>query len=54
VAALGARANPAHAYNMMFFAFAFSQALDAQVLPKLSMDGLYLVLSLASCSPFLL
>ena len=43
VAALGARANPAHAYNMMLFAFAFSQALEMQVLPKLSMDGIYLV-----------
>ncbi|HIK68880.1 MAG TPA: MFS transporter [Pseudomonadales bacterium] len=43
VAALGARTNPAQAYNMMLFAFAFSQALEMQVLPKLSMDGIYWV-----------
>jgi MFS family permease len=43
VAALGARAKPAKAYNMMLFAFAFSQALEMQVLPKLSMDGIYIV-----------
>ena len=41
VAALGARTNPAYAYNMMLFAFAFSQALELQVLPKLSMNGIY-------------
>ena len=35
VAALGARSNPAFAYNMMLFAFAFSQALEMQVLPLL-------------------
>ena len=42
VAALGARSNPAFAYNMMLFAFAFSQALEMQVLPLLSMNGIYL------------
>lgn len=42
VAALGARSNPALAYNLMLFAFAFSQALEMQVLPLLSMNGIYL------------
>jgi predicted MFS family arabinose efflux permease len=43
VATLGATAKPARAYNMMLFAFAFSQALELHVLPQLSMDGIYLV-----------
>ncbi len=43
VANLGATAKPARAYNLMLFAFAFSQALELHVLPKLSMDGMYLV-----------
>ncbi|MFZ8975056.1 MAG: MFS transporter [Pseudomonadales bacterium] len=43
VAALGARSNPAFAYNMMLFAFAFSQAAEMQVLPLLSMNGIYWV-----------
>ena len=41
VATLGASSKPARAYNMMLFAFAFSQALEMQVLPMLSMNGIY-------------
>ena len=41
VANLGATAKPARAYNLMLFAFAFSQALELHVLPQLSMDGMY-------------
>jgi len=41
VATLGGSSKPARAYNMMLFAFAFSQALEMQVLPMLSMDGIY-------------
>ncbi len=43
VATLGATAKPARAFNMMLFAFAFSQALELHVLPQLSMNGIYLV-----------
>jgi predicted MFS family arabinose efflux permease len=43
VATLGASSKPARAYNMMLFAFAFSQALEMQVLPGLSMNGIYYV-----------
>jgi len=42
VATLGGSSNPARAYNLMLFAFAFSQALEMQVLPMLSMNGIYL------------
>jgi predicted MFS family arabinose efflux permease len=41
VASLGATARPARAYNMMLFAFAFSQALELHVLPQLTMNGIY-------------
>ncbi len=41
VATLGGSSKPARAYNMMLFAFAFSQALEMQVLPMLSMNGIY-------------
>jgi predicted MFS family arabinose efflux permease len=41
VATLGGTANPAMAYNLMLFAFAFSQALELKVLPMLSMNGIY-------------
>jgi len=40
---LGATSKPARAYNMMLFAFAFSQALELHILPQLSMNGIYLV-----------
>lgn len=43
IATLGGTSKPARAFNMMLFAFAFSQALEMYVLPKLSMDGIYLV-----------
>ena len=41
VASLGATVKPARAYNMMLFAFAFSQALEMHILPQLSMNGIY-------------
>lgn len=41
VATLGGSSRPARAYNLMLFAFAFSQALEMQVLPMLSMNGIY-------------
>lgn len=43
VATLGATSKPARAYNLMLFAFAFSQALELHILPQLSMDGIYMV-----------
>lgn len=43
VATLGASSKPARAYNMMLFAFAFSQALELHFLPQLSMNGIYFV-----------
>lgn len=42
VATLGGSSRPARAFNLMLFAFAFSQALEMQVLPMLSMNGIYL------------
>ena len=41
VATLGGSSKPARAFNLMLFAFAFSQALEMQVLPMLSMNGIY-------------
>lgn len=41
VATLGASSKPARAYNMMLFAFAFSQALELHILPQLTMNGIY-------------
>jgi MFS family permease len=43
IAGLGATSKPARAFNFLLFAFAFSQALELYVLPKLSMNGIYLV-----------
>ena len=43
VAALGATAKPARAFNLMLFAFAFSQALELHILPQLTMNGIYTV-----------
>ncbi len=43
VASLGATSRPARAYNLMLFAFAFSQAAEMQFLPMLSMQGIYWV-----------
>ncbi|NIV16821.1 MAG: MFS transporter [Woeseiaceae bacterium] len=42
VATLGATSRPARAYNIMLFAFAFSQALELYFLPKMSMNGIYI------------
>lgn len=41
VATLGGSSRPARAYNLMLFAFAFSQAAEMQVLPMLPMNGIY-------------
>lgn len=41
VATLGGRSHPARAYNGLLFVFAFVQAGEMYVLPKLSMDGIY-------------
>lgn len=41
VATLGATSKPARAFNIMLFAFAFSQALELYFLPKMSMNGIY-------------
>ena len=43
VCSLGATSKPARAFNMMLFAFAFSQALELHILPQLSMNGIYRV-----------
>ena len=55
VATLGGSSKPARAYNLMLFAFAFSQALEMQVLPMLSMNGIYLAFILCYLAglPFL-
>ncbi len=42
VATLGASSKPARAYNLMLFCFAFSQAGELHVLPRLSMNEIYL------------
>jgi predicted MFS family arabinose efflux permease len=41
VATLGATSHPARAFNIMLFLFAFSQAGELYILPKLSMNGVY-------------
>ena len=43
VATLGGSSKPARAYNLMLFAFAFSQAAEMHVLPMLTMNGIYMV-----------
>jgi MFS family permease len=42
VVTLAGTTNPARAFNMLLFAFAFSTALELHVLPQLSMNGIYL------------
>ncbi|MFT5451894.1 MAG: putative MFS family arabinose efflux permease [Enterobacterales bacterium] len=42
VVSLGGTSNPARSYNLLLFAFAFSTALELYLLPKLSMNGIYL------------
>ncbi|NNE04697.1 MAG: MFS transporter [Xanthomonadales bacterium] len=41
VATLGGSSRPARAFNIMLFLFAFSQAGELYVLPRLSMNGVY-------------
>lgn len=41
VATLGATAKPARAFNIMLFAFAFTQAAELHILPQLPMNGIY-------------
>ncbi|MDG1996612.1 MAG: MFS transporter, partial [Emcibacteraceae bacterium] len=41
LATLGGTIRPARAFNMMLFAFAFTQAAEMQILPQLSMNGIY-------------
>lgn len=41
VATLGGSSRPARAFNLMLFAFAFSQALELHFLPLLTMNGIY-------------
>ncbi len=43
IATLSGTSRPARAFNLMLFAFAFSQALEMYFLPQLSMNGIYLV-----------
>ncbi len=42
VVSLGATTKPVHAFNMLLFGFAFSTALELHILPKLSMNEIYL------------
>ena len=42
VATLGGGSRPARAYTLMMLAFAFSQAAEMQILPRLPMEGIYL------------
>jgi MFS family permease len=55
VATLGGSSRPARAFNMLLFAFAFSQALEMQVLPQLSMNGIYgiFIVAYLATLPFL-
>lgn len=43
VATLGGRSRPARAFNLLLFSFAFVQAGEMYLLPRLTMDGIYLV-----------
>jgi predicted MFS family arabinose efflux permease len=42
IATLAGTSKPARAFNILLFAFAFSQAGELYVLPKLSMHGIYI------------
>ena len=42
IATLAGTTKPARAFNILLFAFAFSQGLELYILPKLSMNGIYL------------
>ena len=52
VANLGATSKPARAYNLMLFGFVFSQALELWALPKLTMNGIYMVFIVCYIIPF--
>ena len=41
VAGMGARSKPREAFNWMLLAFAFSQFIELQLIPHLSMTGIY-------------
>jgi hypothetical protein len=41
VASLGANSKPREAFNWMLLAFAVSQFLELQLIPRLTMDGIY-------------
>ena len=43
IATLGGTSRPARTFNLLLFTFAFSQAGELYVLPKLTMDGIYIV-----------
>lgn len=43
LATLGGTSRPALAFNFMLFAFAFTQAGELQILPQLSMNGIYIL-----------
>ncbi|MDG1707172.1 MAG: MFS transporter [Emcibacteraceae bacterium] len=43
LATLGGTCRPARAFNLMLFAFAFTQAAEMQILPQLSMNGIYIL-----------
>ena len=45
IATLAGNSRPARVFNFMLFAFAFSQGGELYLLPKLSMNGIYLFLS---------
>ncbi len=47
VCTLGATSKPARAFNIMLFAFAFSQMAELYFLPKLSMNAIYTVFIVA-------
>ena len=43
VATIAATSKPARTFNILLFAFAFSQAAEMHILPQLSMNGIYLL-----------
>lgn len=55
VATLGGSSKPARTFNLLLFAFAFSQAGELYILPMLSINSIYTVfiLSYLLCLPFL-
>ncbi|MEM7282803.1 MAG: MFS transporter [Pseudomonadota bacterium] len=49
VATLGAHSRPAFAFNLMLFAFVFSQTIELWFLQRLSMNGIYLAFAICFC-----